>query len=182
MCPDESPSFDTATGQYQCPSERDIPYERREGLQGFRHVIVRESTPPPLNTAPAIARVNVNGADPTASSTPIAVSTCARGSDGMPTCGGVPLVIFPAPNAAESFAGSDGGVEVESLLASFFATGGSTNAPRALPSAADPNAQDGSLRVTWYPPSTPGDVKLWFTLRDGRGGDTAVGPIVVTVQ
>jgi hypothetical protein len=84
--------------------------------------------------------------------------------------------------AAEGYASSDGGVQVESLLASFFVTGGSTDVPRALPSANDPSAQDGSLRVTWYPPSTAGDVKLWFTLRDGRGGDTAVGPIVVTVH
>ena len=178
-----APAFDTATNQYQCPSEQSIAFERREGIQAFRHVLVRTTNdPPPLNRVPGITRVNIAGMDPASVSAPIEVATCPRGSDNAPTCGGIPLVLFPAPDAAESIATGDGGTEFEPLLASFFVTAGSTDRPRAVPSTTDPQGQDGALRATWYPPSTASEVKLWFTLRDGRGGDSAVGPIVVNVR
>lgn len=183
MCPVAAPAFDTATNQYQCPSEQSIAFERREGIQAFRHVLVRTTNdPPPLNRVPGITRVNIAGMDPAPVSAPIEVATCPRGSDNAPTCAGIPLVLFPAPDAAESIATGDGGTGFEPLLASFFVTAGSTDRPRAVPSTTDPQGQDGALRATWYPPSTASEVKLWFTLRDGRGGDSAVGPIVVNVR
>jgi hypothetical protein len=181
MCPDLAPTYDHTLGQYECPSEQNISFDQREGIQAFRRVLLRESTPPPLNTSPGIALVNINGIDPM-TATPIVVARCARASDGTAQCPGIPLVIFGAPTSAESYTDSDGGTEVESLLASFFVTAGSTDHPRALPSSSHPDGSDGALRATWYPPPDPGAVRIWFTLRDGRGGDSAVGPFSVTVM
>ncbi|MEI8259325.1 MAG: hypothetical protein WCJ30_26960 [Deltaproteobacteria bacterium] len=183
MCPDEAPSFDATLGQYVCPAEQSLPNARREGIQAFRHVLVRDSAPPPpLNRVPVITRVNIAGMDPAVTPS-ITVGTCARNGDGTPAgCAGVPMVIYPASDAAETFAGADGGVTTESLLASFFVTAGSTDRPRAVPADGHPSGDDGALHVTWYPPATAATVRVWFALHDGRGGDAAAGPFTVTVR
>ncbi len=181
MCPDEPPSFDTALGQYVCPGELSQPNERREGIQAFRHVIVRDATPPPLNHAPVITRVNIQGVDPAVTPS-ITVAPCPRNAEGTPTCPGVPLVMYPASDAAETFANADGGVTTESLLASFFVTAGSTNRPRAVPESGHPSGDDGALRVLWFPPANAATVRVWFALHDGRGGDAANGPFTVEVR
>ena len=147
MCPVSPPVFDTGSGQYQCPSEVSIPYAQREGIQAETTIVVRSS--PPLNQNPGIAAVGINF-EPANLESPVAVPTCPQ-SNGTPTCAGVTLMVIPTPGSAEIVDG-----EPESLLASFFVTDGTTSAPRAVPSAAFPDGDDGALNVVWYPPDTPG--------------------------
>lgn len=182
ICPDEAPVFDVSLGQYVCPGEQSLPNARREGIQAFRHLVVRDTAPPPaLNTAPRITHVTIGGTDPVVAPS-ITVTRCPRSSGGTPGCAGVPLVIYPASDAAETYATADGGVMTESLLASFFVTAGSTDRPRAVPTEGHPNGDDAALRVTWYPPTGAMEIHAWFALHDGRGGDSALGPFTVTVQ
>lgn len=66
----------------------------------------------------------------------------------------------------------------ESMLVSWFATGGSFPVDATAVGEDDP-AQ--SAQVTWTAPTTPGPAWLWIVLRDSRGG-IATQSIDVTVQ
>jgi len=84
-------------------------------------------------------------------------------------CAGYALELTAAEDAAETYVGEtpDGPAEMrEELLVSFFSTGGEFDRVRAVD---DANA---SFLAAWRAPKEPGDVTVWFVLRDGRGGIT----------
>lgn len=179
MCPTLPPVFEASLGHFVCPSEADVPNERREGIQAVRRLTVRDGSDPaqpPLNHNPVIARVRVGGVDVPEGGR-ATVFACPALDAGV-MCAGTPLALYAAEGSIERRV--DGAPET--LLVSFFTTaGGSFDRPRAVASEGHPLGEDGSLGATYYPPSRSGPARLWLVLRDGRGGD-AVRSIELDVR
>lgn len=178
ICPLEPPFFDGMRGQYVCPQEEAQPASQREGIQAVRRITVRQA--PPLNHNPVIARVFIDGQEISRGDGLVRVSACPSGCNNdhnNANCRKVSLEVHAADGSAETQA--DG--SIETLLVSFYVTGGSVDRPRAVASTTSPLGLDGSLATGWCPPSEPGAARVWFVLRDGRGGD-AVREVPVLVE
>ena len=107
---------------------------------------------------------------------PVALDPVAAGATITLTAG------WPAA-AAESYLYFDPESQMlvtrrESMLLSWFATGGSLAVDASAVDETDPST---SVSTTWHAPSTPGPAWLWLVLRDSRGG-IATQTIAVTVQ
>lgn len=156
FCPGRAAAFDPSRGAIACPDEAGRPYAQTEGVLAFYTVrAAREGALP--NVAPAIERASFAGDDRSA--------WTARRCAGEP-CASSELVIEPSSASAERV-----GDTREVLTASFFATDGSFDRPRAVSTEAAPL---GPLRARWTPPRQAGAVRVWIVLRDDRGASAAI--------
>jgi hypothetical protein len=169
ICPLSAPVYDSGTGQYVCPSEEKTPNAEREGIQAVRRIVVKSA--PPLNTNPTIAKFEVDNRDVLApDAVTFEVKPC-HDSD-KEKCS-FTVAVTAAQNSTEK---RDDG-ENETLLASFFATAGTFDRPRAVASEQFPLGGKDSLSAEWTPPGgetipRSGRVQIWCVLRDGRGGES----------
>lgn len=149
-CPGATPSLDPRRGRVTCPSP--------DGVESFRRISVRSEGP--LNQPPAIARWTLHETSLTSPRASVSgLPRCAS------NCPALTLSVVPSEGSAE--ATPEG--PRETLLASFFTTGGRLEPPR---DAAGP----GELRpltARFTPPSIPlaEGLRLWVLLRDQRGGE-----------
>jgi hypothetical protein len=111
------------------------------------------------NEAPLIEQLTINGE----ASAVITVDHCAS-----EPCAAIQWVLTPTAASAERV--GDGR---EALTASFFATEGSFDRPRAITSAGS-DGRDGSLSAKWTPPRTAQRVRAWVVLRDERGASAVI--------
>ena len=156
LCPGRAAAFDRERGSVACPDEAGRPYAQTEGVLAFYTVrATRDGVA--SNRAPSIARATLAGDGAPAWT----VRRCA----GEP-CPSSELSIEPSSESAEPV-----GTAREVLTASFFATDGSFDRPRAVSTEANPT---GPLRARWTAPRTAGRVRLWIVLRDDRGASEAI--------
>lgn len=123
-------------------------------LIGFTDINLRSADPNnPINHNPQLAAVTANQQplDP-GGATQFSVNTQLT------------LAPVPASDAKEPL--PDGGVE--SLDYSFYTTSGSLSDLRSTDTTA--TGQPGIITTTYTAPATPGPVRLWVVVRDGRGG------------
>jgi len=169
ICPDSAPAWNATQGQFDCPNERAIAYAMREGIQGFRRVVVRSRervATVPLNRNPDFLRVRVGTQDVPADAATVTLPRCAVALDA--TC---PTVAVAIEATTDSVEGRGDGTD-ETLLVSFFATDGVFDRPRAVGSMTDPRGVGGSLAASWSAPRTAAAISMWVVLRDGRGGES----------
>lgn len=121
-------------------------------LAGLTTVTLRSAGSRPANQNPALRALLLDGAEIAADGS----STVAAGRT-------VTLDPRAADGAKEATA--DG---PEKLNFSFFATAGDLAALRSADTTA--TGQPGLTTVDWTAPATPGSVRFWVVIRDGRGG------------
>ncbi len=123
-------------------------------LTGFTDVTLRlANAARPINHNPSLAGINVDQQLLAADGT----SVLHAGID-------VALDPVPASDAKETLA--DGGVET--LNYSFYTTGGTISSLRSTDTTA--TGQPSDIGITYSTPKTPGPVRFWIVIRDGRGG------------
>ncbi|MBL8685838.1 MAG: hypothetical protein JNK05_42070 [Myxococcales bacterium] len=164
FCPGRAATFDRARGAIACPDEAGLSYAQTEGVLAFYTVRAARAGAAP-NVAPVIERASLDG-DNGALWT---VRRCAS-----EPCASSELVIEPSSASAERV-----GDAREALTASFFATDGSFDRPRAVSTEAAPT---GPLRARWTPPRTRGSVRVWIVLRDDRGASAAIEKSVTVTE
>lgn len=138
LCTGIDPVYDPALGHARCGSD--------SAVEAIRRVTVRRA--PPLNQVPRIARVLLRAGDRS-----VDPGVGLAQIDDRPWA----FVVEPASDAAEG---------QETLMVSFYATGGAFDAPRALGVAGGTS----SLQTVWHPGA--GASLLWCVLRDQRGGES----------
>jgi hypothetical protein len=154
LCPGRPAAFDRERGSLACPDEAGLAWARTEGVVAFKTVRIAPADRT-ANRAPAIESLTLEGAGPEAWS----VTACDA-----PPCASRRVTVLPGTDSAEG-----AGATREVLTASFFATAGAFDRPRALTTDGR-DGRDGTLSARWTPPTRAGLARIWVVLRDDRGG------------
>jgi len=123
-------------------------------VRGYTTIVLHDDTRP-ANRNPDLAAVRI-GPDG-------GVDLALDGSTTVPANTTQRLTPVPAPDAKEPTPAGP-----EKLGYSFFATAGSISSLRSIDTTATGEAAD--TFVDWATPGTPGPVRIWVVVRDGRGG------------
>lgn len=157
-CVGSAATYDSALTILNCPDERGRAWSETEGVLAFYTLsIVPDGEA--INGAPEIEQLAING---DASAT-VSVERCAA-----EPCASASWVLTPTAGSAESL-----GDTRETLTASFFATEGSFDRPRAI-TLEGSDGRDGALSAKWTPPRTAQRVRAWVVLRDSRGASAVI--------
>lgn len=164
LCPGVVPaSYDSASSIINCPDERGRAWAETEGVLAFYTVKSAENGAI-ANRAPVIESLSIG---PERANT-VTVARCAS-----EPCPAIDWVLTPDALSAETVDAT-----TETLTASFFATQGTFDRPRAV-TATGSNGRDGSLRVRWTAPRAEQTVRGWVVLRDDRGASAVVERTIV---
>ncbi|MFO0559482.1 MAG: hypothetical protein U0269_15805 [Polyangiales bacterium] len=158
LCPGAAASFNPTAAIIDCPDERGRAWSETEGVLAFYTVKLAADGQAP-NEAPAIEQLSINGD----ASAVITVDRCAS-----EPCATTQWAITPTATSAERV-----GDAREVLTASFFATEGSFDRPRAITTASS-DGRDGTLSAKWTPPRLAQRVRAWVVLRDDRGASAVI--------
>jgi hypothetical protein len=158
VCLGAPASFNPMAAIIDCPDERGRAWSETEGVLAFYTVKVAADGQPP-NEAPAIEQLTIHGD----ASAVITVNRCAS-----EPCATIEWIVTPSATSAEHV-----GNTREVLTASFFATDGSFDRPRAIATAGS-DGRDGSLSAKWTPPRHAQRVRGWVVLRDDRGASAVI--------
>lgn len=152
LCIGRAAQYDPARAIIACPDEAALEWPMTEGVLAFYTARVAADGLAP-NRAPEIEHIRFGAHAPD----PWTIRRCAA-----EPCPSETIVLTPSLDSAELLPSG----EREALTVSFFATDGRFDRPRAV--AAD-GGRDGSLRATFFAPTTTGRARLWLVLRDDRG-------------
>lgn len=164
FCPGNPARFDQSRGTLACPDEHDVPYAQTVGQLAFRTLKRRAVS----NQNPTITGWTLDTQPQDLARVPRCVSApCAAHS----------VSVRPEPLSAETL--PEGTREL--LTLSVYAGAGTLDRPRVITTQEAPEGVQGVLTVQWTAPPVAGLVRVWFVLRDDRGGVTVrEGTIDVT--
>lgn len=159
LCRGAAPRLDPRQGRFVC--------DNRAFVEATRRVTVRSSGV--LNRVPRVAGWALRCGDATVPLPGVPRSEPVELRLRPADCARWTLAVTPASDAAER---TDDGTS-ETLMASFFASGGRLDRPRDIAAAGEVR----TLQALWTPPAladggTTQDPQIWVVLRDQRGGET----------